>query len=1208
MGNLKTWRNVSLLVVLATSFATAIFAQEFTGRVSDQSGAALPSTAITVRNQLTGVSVNAMTTKEGLYTVPYLKPGLYTVSVTAQGFKPVQKTDITLQVGQSASVDFALEVGSVTESISVQASPLIDVSANRGEVVENERVTELPLNGRDPDMLAILNPGAVWIGQPQWQRPFDNTMANLTVNGGQTGSNELMIDNAPNESADGNGRSAYVPPVDAVQEFKIITNPYDAQYGRAAGGVMQMILKSGTNTLHGDAYEFARRTFLDANYWQNNYYGGSGLNARPVQKLDQWGSELDGPVRIPKVYNGIDKLFFLLQYENWNEIVPSTTVSSVPSPQWLTGDYSNLVYWTGSGYAPITIYDPLTLHNDANGNPVRDPFPGNIIPSSRLNPVSQAFLKYFPAPNATPASGQNPFANNYVASTPTTDLYRNALGKLDYNLGAKDKFSLRYGYWIRFETRSSNGFPNAANDGQLPGGTRSHTFTTEWIHTFTPNLLFSFDANVVVRADFQVSGTHTFDVSSLGWTDSELSQFNTYGKYSDFPNPSFNEFQQLGNWGTHLATGESLNMLPNLTFIKGRHTLHAGLDMRLLQLGTRSQQGVGAWFNTDRTWTQANYNPNASDPASGNDIAAWQLGWASQGGFNLYPTDFLSQHYYALFLQDDWKVTRKLTLNLGVRWDLNGPQVERHNEMNYAFNLNATNPVDAMVNHSLLPGDNPIQGVIQFAGAGGNPRPQYALNNNNIQPRVGFAYQLDSKTVLRGGVGEMFLNPTPGIISQVGWSASTPYVPSLDNWQTPNPNANLSDPFPTVIQPLGAASGPLTGLGTGMSFMNPHYKMPNFWTFSFGAERQLARNDVIEISYAGSRTIHLDNATPGQSHSPYSPSNPGAYNWNAIPMSWYNACNPELGGDPNTCPLLTSTPANPFYQVAAFAGTGYSDSQTISNTILARPYPAFGDITEYHLNSGRSWYNSLQVAGSHRWNKALTVHGTWTWSKNMVAGGFTDTTFQQFQNRTIDAQDRTQRITLSGVYLLPIGSGRPLLTHANRYIDAVIGGWELSPLYIYETGAPWMPTGLEQLHPGHVSRAINSLGYIRSVAPCVGFWSYNDNNQGKWTLDPEPYSGGCQQLDYVANPPYSAQRNIVYTGVRLPNYQQFDANLSKNFNVWERVKLQLRLEAFNVLNHPLWQVAYNSSPSDSNFGTIERGPTSQSNLPRQGQIALKVTW
>jgi hypothetical protein len=367
--------------------ASYLAAQEFTGRVSDSTGAIVVKATITAHNVDANTDISTVSTSSGTYTIPYLKPGTYTVSAGAGGFERMLRTGIDLQVGQTATVNFVLRVGHATESVTVNGDTLVDFAkSDIGEVVENTRVTELPLDGRDPNMLSILNAGVNWSGNIAYQRPFDDTMENLSINGGGASYNALLLDGVSNEAAGTNNTSnskiAYQPPIDAVQEFKIVTNPYDAQYGRLAGGVMDMDLKTGTNKVHGDAYEFARRTFLDANTWQNNDLG----LPTPKMSWNQYGAELDGPVSLPKVYKGQDRTFFLLQYENFHEIQPVTIVTSVPDPAWITGDFSNLTWYNGSAgaYQPITIYDPLTYDPTTN---TRQAFGGNKI-NRTLVPVA----------------------------------------------------------------------------------------------------------------------------------------------------------------------------------------------------------------------------------------------------------------------------------------------------------------------------------------------------------------------------------------------------------------------------------------------------------------------------------------------------------------------------------------------------------------------------------------------------------------------------------------------------------------------------------------------------------------------------------------------------------------------------------------------------------------------------------------------------
>ncbi len=409
------------LTALFLLSASLLSARQFTGRVTDPSGAVLTKATITALNVDTNVVTRTATTRSGDYTIPYLKVGNYTLSVEAKGFETAVHTGINLQVDQTATVDFAMKVGSSSETVTVNSDPLIDFGkGDAGEVVENTRVAELPLNGRDPGMLSILSAGVTWNqGATQYQRPFDDTQANTAINGGGAGNVELMLDGVSNEASStnntGNARIAYVPPVDSVQEFKIVTNAYDSRFGRNSGGVEDVILKSGTNRIHGDVYEYARRTFLDANLWQNNYKIATALPGTDTSqfgtqkhKLDQYGFELDGPIVIPKVYNGRDKSFFTMQYENWNEVEPNTVTDSVPSPSWLKGDFSNLVYYTGSAYAPISLLDPENVAQNGNGTYVRVPFgpsdginptpAANIIPTSRINTVVKKYFLIIPRP------------------------------------------------------------------------------------------------------------------------------------------------------------------------------------------------------------------------------------------------------------------------------------------------------------------------------------------------------------------------------------------------------------------------------------------------------------------------------------------------------------------------------------------------------------------------------------------------------------------------------------------------------------------------------------------------------------------------------------------------------------------------------------------------------------------------------------------
>jgi Carboxypeptidase regulatory-like domain len=1187
MKSIRLW-SVCLVLLLLPA---VLHAQQFTGRVTDSTGAAVPKATITVLNLATNVSSVTTTTGDGDYTVPYLRPGQYSVSVSASGFEVETKTNITLQVSQTVSIDFNLKVGSLTETVSVSDAQLDRGQSSIGEVVENDRVNELPLNGGDMGQLAQLSAGTYYSGSTLYMRPFDNSVAALSINGAQAAENELLLDGVSNEAAHGdayngtNSQMGYIASVQAVQEFKVVTVPLDAAYGRLQGGAIDMTLKSGANQIHGSVYEFARRGWLDSNLWNNNFNG----IPRPAHTRDQYGAEVDGPVIIPKLYDGRDKTFFVAQFENWKEILPSTTLDSVPDPAWLKGDFSKLTYYdaTTQSQQPLTIYDPLTLHDNGTGALVRDPFPGNIIPQNRISPFAQAIIALYPAPNATPNAQQNSYTNNYAADTAIADTYRNALIKIDQIIGAKDRVSLRYGWWERSETQNQTGIPGVGANGEFPHGERVNTFSPDWIHTFTPTLVMDFKASVIVRGNVLNSGPLGYDLSQLGLSSGFISSLGTFGK--SLPQTSPSEFTSIGNTGGEFTVGDSLAMLPSLTYIRGKHTIHAGLDWRLLQWSWRNIRG-GTSFNVDRTWTQANYQ--SGDNTSGNSIASFLLGTASGGSVQINPLAFYSQHYYAPFVQDDWKVFPKLTLNLGLRYDLNGAVVERHNRVDYEFNPNVVNPVSSQVTSPALNGA--LMGGLEFVGVNGNPRAFNALVKNNIQPRVGFSYSPVDKTVIHGGFGVFFLNPNPGP-NQYGFSSTTQYNASNDGNKTPTENLGVGgaapNPFPTVIQPTGSSLGYLTGLGQGLFYLNPFFRTPKTYQYAVGIQQQFNKGSVVELNYVGTRTRRLGTSD----------------NINRESAAAYAQCNPELGGNPAVC---NSDPGsyitNPFQNIAAFQGSNYYSQPTIQALNFTRAFPAFGDTTEYDLNGGKSWYNSLQLTATQRVSRSFTMHGTWTWSKMMDAGGFTDTTYRVL-SRHIDGQDFAHRITFSGYWLLPVGRGREFFGHANRLVDAAIGGWELSTIVSWQTGFPWTLNGSTDFSGNvRINRKSTSTNVTGVNTSCVAQWVVQAN--GTYALQSKGTSSNCGgNYNFIVVPSYGVQPNVNYTGVRDPGTEDADASLSKNFNIYERLHAQFRVDAFNLPNHPTFSGNYDNGPTDGTFGQIVKS-SGQSNQPRNVQLTFKVTW
>jgi hypothetical protein len=1224
------------MFVMAGLSSTKLLAQNasFTGHVTDPTGAVVRGAHVVVHDLSTNVESTTVTNSAGVYEVPYLTPDKYTLTVNSHGFKTQSLTNVELDVAQVAVIDFKLSVGSVSQSITVNGDEsLLDRgTGTRGEVVENTRVTELPLNGRNPVMLDRLNSSVLWNGNLIWQRPFDGQVwTNLDINGSGNYNTEIMLDGQPDQTPrpqnGGHTNGGYVAPDDAVQDFKIVTNPYDSEYGQTRSGVIDMDLKSGTNKIHGDVYEYMRRTWLDADWWVNDAQKvlnpqniASGIYNTAQHKLDQYGTELDGPVVLPKIFNGRNKLFFVAQVENWHEVEPTFTSTSVPGWEgggnWANGDFSNLTY----NGAAVTIYNPYSTYScTINGNPeiCREPFTNNQIPAGMINPTAQALLKLYPAPNQAGNAG-TPWQDNYYAQEPTIDKYRNALIKLDWAPTEKDKFSLRYGYWERYETDASNGIlTGPAFYGEDPLGDRTHTFATQWVHTYRPNLLMNLMADVDVKAEIAgVAPTGLNLASLLGWPTSLTSQL---GGLSMLPGIEPSSFTNLsGGTGNGETTTDALNLFPSVTWIKGQHSIHAGLDWRFGQYAIVQNASTDGSVSFNTQWTQncwscsaGNDYTGSANNLQGNSIASMLLGLPSSGSEGIGSTAFYSNKYFAPYVQDDWKLTRNLTLNLGLRYDLQPYYVERHNRADYAFNTTTVNPVDATLPFATLATGASVHdlGGPTFLGVNGNPRQVYSTNLTEFQPRIGFAYSVHNNLVVRGGIGEVF-QQTDAFPILTGFSSGTTLVNSPNGGLTPiNYNTgtgccfggNLSDPYPSITQPTGSSLGLETGLGNGASYLNPNFQIPNVWQFSFGIEQQFTRNDTLELSYVGNRA-------------PNNETSQNIDHWNGASEA---LCNVQLGGRHEVCDnTYSSDPTaimgyvpNPYYHLPAFAGsTPYGQTTRQALNWTQNLGGAFGGVTQDQWNGAHSWYNSLQLTVQHRWSHELTIHGTWTWSKLMDQGGYSDNNYL-IPLRTLDSLDRTQNATISVVWDLPVGRGRQFFGSMNRVADAALGGWEFASMPIFQSGAPMGIGGgsWNYVHSAKIKPFWTANHNLQWYAPC--YWTTNAET-GAITESAEATAFGCSQPDFIQIPSYGAtpDNNVNYASLRQAWNILDDSNLSKNFSIWENLKMQLRLETFNTFNHPLFSGGtYNGiNQYAGQLGATTGG--GQSNKPRYTQLAVKLNW
>jgi Carboxypeptidase regulatory-like domain len=1288
-----TVKTVTVLAVCFIVISFSAFAQtsqSITGVVADSTGAVIPKATVVVHNDDTGVDKTVVVSSSGSYTAPFLIPGKYSVLASAAGFKPVNKTDLTLVTGQALVVNFALTVGTQNETVTINAAAdVLDYSKpDRGDVVERTRITELPILAGDPFNIAELSAGAVSTLALGSYEPYNQTGQSLSIHNQAV---EFNVDGLSNLSMTGAQNYAYDPPNDTLQEFKITTNAFDAAAGRSAGGAIDMTLKSGTQKLHGDVRELLRRGFLDANSSNNNASiqknGNLPLYQRPPHTENHYGFEVDGPLIVPKLIHGNKQAFFVLAYDYDNNLTGGAVTESLPTAAMLNGDYSAFLSANGAAFNQ-PIYDPLsesscTANNTDNGSyanknphvcryqfgygpgvgpgPQGNPVPtgpANVIPTSRLNPVAQSVLSWYALPNQAPtATTANDFSNNYSQNNPTTSIYRNYLGKLTFNRGTSDIFNLSAQIWTQFGT-SINGSPRnnvnpthpgvnwAAYGAHFTSHYKEPSYTMGWTHTFNSNLVNSFKLGVLVTSQTDNTGPQAgFDPSSLGFPEA-LTQANSQ-YFQRFPSMNIGNYYVLGSIAGLLRgdTGVVLNDTVNL--VRKNHTMHFGIDFRPYQYSQRISNAAGNSINLNvaKGWTQqwdTNVTGGAtsiSTPAgySGNSVASFQLGTLDSGNAQYQPNNYYSNRYLALFFNDDWKVNNRLTLNLGMRWEYPGTgNTDRMNRQVAQFDGTDVNPINSLVSPSSIPGGATLLGGITYAGVNGRMRAPFQKVWDDFGPRAGFAYILNQKTVVRGGIGVYYndaINGNSQSSPQTGYTSNTIYTGTPDGGATPL--QNLSNPFPTVQVPTGNCGGALltclqTNAGQTLSFYNPTYRPPIILQSAVSVERQFTAHDSIEIAYAGSRGYN------------------GAYSddLNHVSAAAEALCDPERnpattlnpnGGQQNCTSQTLGYVANPFKGLAPFAASGnYYSAATIQKINFSRPYPIFTSsspngsnisISENNLNGTHSWYNAGEVTLNHRVSAGITLHATYTYSKAMNTGNIIDYV-NRISARTLSGTDNPHRITVSGIYQIPIGRNRMLFSHMNRVLDLAVGGWQVANVFTYQSGMPFGISGYEidskanggyilprkrfypsATNPYWTGKYNPTNSYIQAFKPCVGT---RDPNTGVVTLEAYSTAAGCGAANFIQTLTYGVVPNVEYTGIRLQRLVDLDLNASKNFMLVERLNMvfQLRLDAFNSLNHiENTTSGYDTSVTDSNFGTLQLGTALGSNLPnRQVQISGRLSF
>ncbi|MBI4908487.1 MAG: TonB-dependent receptor, partial [Acidobacteria bacterium] len=1029
-----------LFALVALTLAAAL-AQDtrgtLSGTVTDPSGAAVVGAAVKLSNVNTGVVFDVVTNTSGQYRFLFVIPGTYKLSVEMSGFRAYEYGGIQLQVGQAAVVDVPLQLGATSETVTVSSSAaLLDTEkSDRGVVVNKVRITELPLNVRNPIMLTALSPGITHTAGTAHLNPFSNSgISGWSVNGGLNNNTEFIMDGAPNNAYSGReNRVAYVPPADAVEEFRVMTTVYDAQYGRTGGGIINVSSKSGTNGYHGTAYEFLKRPWLNANTFSNN---AKRLD-RAKTGLDQWGFTLGGPLSLPKLYNGRHKTFFFFSGEAYHEDLhfPNESITSVPTVAQKTGDFSRTFDNAGR---LMPIYDPSTGRQEG-ANWVRDAFPGNRIPSNRINPTAAKIVSGYPDPNSS-TPGSPDWQNNFVLSpNPGFFDFHNYNVRIDQNFSSRHRLYGRWG-WNRHESfRIKNAIPGIGADHQT-GGKTNNGITVDWVSTLSSSTVFNFRTSLTRWQEDLPGFDHKFNPTQWGWPESlaRALPVQANGGTRNFPTkilfvqdsmarpsggrPPYISVSSYGFLGSNSFLFEPTNVFslaPNVAVIRGRHTVKAGVDYRLTRFTQQQPNYAASRLDFDRGFTRQNYL--VQDALSGNGIASLLLGFPASGVIDNNNFPYYQTQYIAPWIQDDFKIARNLTLNFGLRWDINVSPTERFNRVNRGFFADQVNPISNRVNKTLFPGFQALGGI-GFAGVNGQPRSPYNNDLKTIQPRIGGAYQLNAKTVLRAGYGLFFVAPVSRGFNN-GFSIQTPYVSSLDAGRTPA--NNVANPFPQgVLQPPAASLGMETFLGQSPSFTDPNFRTPRVHQFSFGFQRQLPFGMTADVSYVGSRTRKAPVSKP----------------FNEISVQ-----SMALGST-----VLNQSVPNPFQGLINAGGLG---AATVPRQQLLRPFPQFTSFNMADRNEGDVWYNSLQASVEKRYSHGLTYVIAYTLSKNIEALSYLNGQ-DSAPTRSLTAWDRPHRLTIAPIYELPFGPGRRFLNGNHKVWSRLAGGWQTVVTSTFTSGAP----------------------------------------------------------------------------------------------------------------------------------------------------------
>jgi hypothetical protein len=1123
-------RSTASFAALFVAFAALLTGQvnksNLTGIVRDTSGAAIPAVSIKLTNVDTGVGRTERSDATGFYRFTLVDRGRYRLEAEQSGFKRFVQDNVELLTGETTTVDIALTLGEVAESVTVtgDAALLRTETGALGTTVNTQVINELPLIGRNPYVFLTLSPGIQYTGSPGALNPWDVAGPSDFASGSEARS-EFLLDGIPNM---GLGNVSLSPSPDAVQEMRVQTSAYDAEYGHSGAAFVNVSTRSGTNNYHGTAYWYLRNDNLNANSFFNNRIG-----ARKNEfKQNTYGASFGGPFRLPKLYNGRDRTHYFFNFEGTQIRGTAFARAIVPTPLERNGNFSQSRNRNG---VPFAIFDPSTTQQQGSGF-VRAPFPGAVIPANRFDPVAVNAMKFYPLPNITPQSGsllnfENPQINGRK--------WASLASRVDHQINTNHSVFFRYGWNHRTDPSSAfygedccrpAGNPTSGQDeferGNIGAGI-SYTWIVSNRMVFDARMGFTryFDANKMYGEGF--------DVRTLGFSDNYASSL----AFATFPRFAMLD-ADIENLGAGRVTSRTFlnvyNPQVNLHLTLNRHALKAGYRYMVNQRNAFTPERAGGIFNFGRAFTQGP-NPAQVSATAGHNLASFLLGTPNSGSVNINAAPALQNAYHAIYLQDDWKATSRLTLNLGLRFENESGTTDRFNRGNAGLDMRVSSPLEARAQANYA--RNPIPELAALTAKGGlrflavDDTPRHHLNMPAAQwaPRIGYAYRITNWMVARGGWGIFYVPNNLNNYRLDGFSLATQMVTSLDNNFTSF--NTLRNPFPNgLVQPPGAAGGLLTGTGQSVTAgaASADNYLPNFLpglnqNFSQGFQVVLPKDFSIQASYVGTLAQRLTMTR----------------NINQYPDQFL-----ALGT------RLNARVPNPFAGVITDTTSALSQPTTTVAQLL-RPFPQYTGVTESSLPYGRSWYHSLQVEVSKRMASGLYFGIAYTNAKLLEATSWLNPNSAK-PERVISNSDRPQRFVTHGLYELPFG--RSIVTTANPVVRRLVSKWQFNWVWTLNSGGPLAFGNAERL-----MRSTNNPGLVDN---------YFDATQ------------------FVPQQPFTLRRtSSLIADLRAPGINKWDITIQKTVDIREGMFFRVQAEFYNAFNRTHFG-SPNTTVTSAQFGRI----------------------